>query len=107
MLVFRGAFYLTDELQFSSSERESLKAKLLGWLVMGKPIKIAPFSPNLGDVYYTFDIYHNQLVVIQTNWEDIAEDYKRKEIGWVFRSSKHADIALKDIQKIFSKRGVY
>ena len=40
------AFYLTDELQFSSSERESLKAKLLGWLVMGKPIKVVPFSPE-------------------------------------------------------------
>ena len=90
-------FYYTVSGNLSASERDSLQAKLLGWLVLQKPIKFVTFEPTNGDTYFTFE--KNKLghwIVVSAKWENSTLDCLRAKSGWVFSSSKRATEALRE-----------
>ena len=90
-------FTYTNGFLYTESEKENLKAKLLGWLVMGKPIISVPFKPKFDDEYYTIDkTFCGHWIVVKTTWKNSSLDYLRDKCGWVFSSDKRANLFLND-----------
>ena len=90
-------FYYTFYNNISKSESDSLQAKLLGWLVLQKPIKLVAFEPTNGDTYFTFEKNNvGHWIVVDAKWENSTLDYLRAKSNWVFKNSKRAKIALQE-----------